>query len=86
MGEHYKIGRNQEGLTQQERKIAKLITSPPSFAQVGTSVGVTKQRAYQITQKLIEKGVLIKLGDRYAYRNPTRSSVPAESVNASQTE
>lgn len=66
MGEHYKIGRNGEGLTRQERKIAKLITSPPSFTQVGLSAGVTKQRAYQITTKLVEKGVLVKTPSGYA--------------------
>jgi hypothetical protein len=86
MGEHYKIGRNQEGLTQQERKVARLITSPPSFAQVGTSVGITKQRAYQITQKLLEKGVLIKLGDRYVLAKQARAEVHAEAATGPQSE
>lgn len=61
----YKIGRDEEGLTRQERKVAKLITSPPSFAMVGAAAGMTKQRAYQITKQLVAKGVLIKTGDRY---------------------
>lgn len=65
MGEHYKLKRNAEGLTAQERKVAKLVTSPPSFTQIGVSAGITKQRAYQITLKLVEKGVLRKEGDRY---------------------
>lgn len=71
MGEHYKLKRNTEGLTAQERKVAKLVTSPPSFTQIGVSAGITKQRAYQITLKLVEKGVLRKEGDRYVKVEPS---------------
>lgn len=61
----YKIGRDEDGLTRQERKVAKLLTAPPSFSMVGAAAGMTKQRAYQIAKQLVEKGVLVREDDRY---------------------
>lgn len=77
MGKQYNLGKNIEGLTAQERKVAKLITSPPSFTQIGISAGITKQRAYQITKQLVEKGVLVKDGDRYV--RAAQPATPAQS-------
>lgn len=60
MGSKYKIGRDEEGLTERERQVFEALRNGTPFVDVAATIGVSKQRVGQLLGSLIEKGRVVK--------------------------
>lgn len=52
----YAIGRDDHGLTARERQVMSLLAGGSTLVQIGSAIGVTKQRVNQIVKALEAKG------------------------------
>lgn len=56
----YEIGHDEDGLTNRERDVRRLVGEGKTAAQIATEIGVTRQRVYQFLASLKDKGAIAK--------------------------
>ena len=61
----YQIGRDEHGLTEREREVLGCLMEGKSPAEAAKMLGLSRQRAHQLTVALMEKGVVAKEGRKY---------------------
>lgn len=68
----YKIGRDENGLTQNERDVLKGLLEGKTLTAVGGDMDLSRQRAAKLASDLVEKGWLIRGEKRGAYAVETK--------------
>ena len=79
----YEIDRDKiTGATKREREVLILMAEGLTFTEVGTRLGVSKQRAGQIAQALVKKGLLIHSLSGYGLPLSTLRKKQPDPVNS----
>lgn len=68
----YSIGRDEHGLTENEREVLKSLLAGKSLTAAGEELGLSRQRAFQLAAELIKKGWLVKGAKRGQYLIETK--------------
>lgn len=68
----YKIGRDEHGLTQNERDVLKGLLEGKTLTAVGGDMDLSRQRAAKLAADLVEKGWLIRGEKRGQYAVETK--------------
>ena len=75
MGQQYSIGRHDDGLTDREREVVRMLGEGKSFRDMAKAHGGTHQRYHQLAQSAVKKGVIAKTADgKYVAVTPLASS------------
>lgn len=68
----YKIGRDEHGLTQNEREVLQGLLEGKTLTAVGVEMGLSRQRAAKLAADLVEKEWLIRGEKRGHYAVETK--------------
>lgn len=61
----YTLERDQQGLTARHREVLVGVEKGLSVAKIAVEIGVTRQRAHQIVNELVNRGFVEKRGTKY---------------------